>query len=436
MFSDCECKEDGFCRRYNREMGGRLRQICQGIGVNPGEAAQYRQLFAQTAEKKEPSPTIPLTTVRAEPSGKCPHLGDAVRDKDGEARTRACVSCGGSVHRHVFACKHPSREPDEVTMEDCGKCDYRPKTQGKPIILKNHLSPGDVLVMSAAIHSLHCANPGKFLTAVDTTANQIYEHNPDVISLDEARSLGAETIDTHYPAVNESNERGITFMSAYCEFFSTALGVPVPLKTNRPHVYLSTRERGWMDQVHELTGRKQRFWLVCAGRKSDYTTKFYGTDNYQAVIDRLRGKVTFVQVGSKDPGHFHPPLRNVINLVGKTDLRQLIRLAWHADGVLSGVTFLQHLAAAWQKPSVVVMGGREPVVWNSYPRQTLLHTVGSLSCCRTGGCWRSRIEKLNDGDNKDESLCENPVIGEQTIPKCMALIRPEEVAEKILLNYA
>jgi len=421
----CDCENDGFCPRYQQEMAGRLRSICRGEQVDAGTAAQYRQLWAAKV-KNTPNPEV-LT--------KCPFLGEPVKDAAGENVKQACAPCGGAL-RQVFACKHPSREPDQVTVADCATCEYRPKVteKARAIILRNHLSPGDVLVMSAAIHSLHKAHPGKFVTAVETTANQLYEHNPDVVSIERARELGGEMIETHYPAIQQCNERGITFMQAYCEFFSSALGVHVPLLTNRPHVYLSSRERTWMDQTHEVTGRKQRFWIVNAGRKADFTTKHWSTEAYQRVIDALRGRVVFVQVGAAD--HYHKPLRNVINLVGKTDIRQLVRLTWHADGVLCGVTLMQHLAAALQKPSVVVMGGREPVLWNSYSRQQLLHTVGSLSCCKSGGCWRSRTEKLGDGGEQDNSLCENPIIGEEVTPRCMTLIKPHEVVEKILLNYA
>ncbi|HET9129702.1 MAG TPA: glycosyltransferase family 9 protein, partial [Terriglobia bacterium] len=213
--------------------------------------------------------------------------------------------------------------------------------------------------MSSAIHSLHQANPGKFLTAVDTSANQLYDFNPDVSVAED----DFERIEMHYPAIHKSDQRAIHFMQGYCEFLSDVLGVSVPLLTNRPLIYLSKQERSWMNQVQELTGRKQRFWIVCAGRKNDFTTKFWGTENFQRVVDSLRGRVLFVQVGATE--HYHPPLRNVLDLRGKTDMRQLVRLAWHADGILSGVTFLQHLASALEKPSVVVMGGREPVPWNT-----------------------------------------------------------------------
>ena len=419
----CDCEDDGFCPRYKKEMSGRLRQICQGENVDAGTAANYRNLW--------------LSDVGIDPQGntRCPFLGNKVKDAEGETVKRECIPCGGKL-RMVFKCNHPARQPDEVMLTDCGTCEYRPRdiSKARALILRNHLSPGDVLVMSAAIHSLHKQHPGKFVTAVDTTCNAVYEYNPDVIPIEKAQELNAELIETHYPAINQSNQRGIHFMQGYCEFFEDALGVRVPLLTNRPHVYLSRQERDWMDQVQQDIGRRQHFWIVNAGRKGDYTTKHWGTDNFQRVIDLLRGRVIFVQVGAAE--HHHPPLRNVINFIGKTDSRQLIRLVHHSDGILCGVTFMQHLAAAFEKPCMCILGGREAVTWNQYPRQQTFHTVGLLPCSKGGGCWKSRVVALGDDDEKDKSLCDNPIIGEEPIGKCMALIRPEEIAEKILLTQS
>jgi ADP-heptose:LPS heptosyltransferase len=397
-----------------------LYDICRGANVDPGLAEQYRQLWLRQAQEG----VVAAQTTAVQ---DCPHRGEQVSE-NGEQKLRDCVGCGGRVRLKVFSCLHPAREPDEITLQDCGTCLYRPRetTGARKLILKNHLSPGDVTVMTAAIYSLHKANPGQFVTAVDTTCNAVFEHNPDVVDAGE----GFETMEVHYPAIDASNQRLISFASAYCEFFSQALSVPVPLLTNRPAIHLSKREKSWTNQVEEM-GFKGKFWLICAGRKDDYTAKFWGTENYQRVVDLLRGKVLFVQIGAAE--HHHPPLRNVVNLVGKTDARQLIRLVWHSQGALGGVTFLQHLAAGLEKPYICIMGGREPVAWNSYPKQFLLHVIGALDCCQEGGCWRSRTQKIGDGDEKDKSLCEYPVPGEEAIPRCMALIQPEEVVAKILL---
>lgn len=395
-------------------MVGRMREICRGENIDQHEAEKYR---ASWSGQPIPPPA---------PRIKCPHLGEPIT-KDGENVKQVCIPCGGK-QRQVFACTHPARQPDQVTVVDCVSCVYKPvdTSKAQPLLLKNHLSPGDVLCMTAAIYSLHEKHPGKYTTAVETSCNAIFEHNPHIVPA----TPDAKAIDMHYPLINHCNQRAVHVIQGYCDYLEETLGVRVPLLTNRPHIYLSKQERIWIDQVHQLTGRKQRFWLINAGRKNDYTCKFWGTENYQKVVNDLRGKVLFVQVGAAE--HHHPPLKNVLNLTGKTDMRQLIRLAYHADGGLGGVTFLQHLFAALEKPYVCIMGGREPVSWNSYQRQQLLHTVGMLPCCQSGGCWKSRVEKLNDGSNQDNSLCENPVIGEETIPKCMSLISTKEVCDKIL----
>ncbi|NQZ70130.1 MAG: hypothetical protein HRT89_18920, partial [Lentisphaeria bacterium] len=50
-----------------------------------------------------------------------------------------------------------------------------------------------------------------------------------------------------------------------------------------------------------------------------------------------------------------------------------------------------------------------------------------------GGCWKSRVEALGDGDDKDKSLCLNPVQGPsgQTIPKCLDMISHEDVIRHV-----
>ena len=78
-----------------------------------------------------------------------------------------------------------------------------------------------------------------------------------------------------------------------------------------------------MSQVEE-TGYRGRFWVIMAGGKYDFTAKWWDPARYQQVVDHFRGKLLFVQCG--EAGHWHPKLDGVLNLVGKTDTRQFIRL--------------------------------------------------------------------------------------------------------------
>lgn len=238
-----------------------------------------------------------------------------------------------------------------------------------------------------------------------------------------------------YPLINQSNQRPVHFLEGYCEYLAGQLGLPsLRPQEFRGDLYLSNDERGWMNQVEESTGYRGAFWLVNAGSKNDFTCKQWPLESYQQVVDHFRGRITFVQIGASE--HNHRPLSGVIDLRGKTDHRQLIRLVYHAAGVLTGVSYPMHLAAAvptraerrGYRPCVVVNGGREPPQWEQYPGHQFLHTIGALDCCAGGACWKSRVLPLGDGDQKDRDLCAQPVAG---YPRCMWLITPDEVMRAI-----
>ena len=224
-----------------------------------------------------------------------------------------------------------------------------------------------------------------------------------------------------------------------------------------------------MSQVHEITGEDTPFWIIVAGGKRDFTIKWWDVRRWQAVVDHFRGRIQFVQVG--EAGHHHPALSGVIDLRGKADLRQLVRLVYHAQGVLCPVTSLMHLAAAvpmkgarasspqsrngngnhpspQNRPCVVVAGGREPPHWEAYPHHQFIHTNGQLLCCDHGGCWKARTVPLGDGDEKDapSQLCVDVVPSGQAadtqhstfttqppppLPRCMDMITAEEVILRI-----
>jgi len=75
----------------------------------------------------------------------------------------------------------------------------------------------------------------------------------------------------------------------------------------------------------------------------------------------------------------------------------------------------------WSRAAVILSGGREPSHWQFGPNMQFLHTCGMLPCCDNGGCWKSRVTPLGDGDEKDRSLCVFPTETQsgQVIAKCM-----------------
>lgn len=312
-------------------------------------------------------------------------------------------------------------------------------TGKQPVVIVNHQSPGDIVALTAAVRDLHRAHGGQMAIQVHTSADSIWMHNPlvRVVRSSSAFYYGSRVIKAEYPAIHQSNQRPIQFIQAFHEDLERKLGVRIPFTDCKGDIYLSKEEQAPQSQI-EAVGHAGPIWIMIAGGKYDFTAKWWPPESYQAVVDHFKGRIQFVQCG--EAGHWHPPLDGVINLVGKTDLRQFIRLMYHAQGVVCPVTFAMHAAAAVPtkdgnlRPCVVIAGGREPVHWEQYPGHQFIHTIGALACCRNGGCWKSRCQKVGDGDRKDfQDLCEQPVeiSDDLRVPRCMHMIEPDDVIRAI-----
>lgn len=294
-------------------------------------------------------------------------------------------------------------------------------------------------MLTAAIRDLHLNYPGKFITDVRTSCPEIWENSPWITPLEED-DPEVNVLPCSYPLIHQSNTLPFHFIHGFIHFFNHELNLQIQPTAFKGDIHISEQEQTWISQVEEITGNDTAFWIIVAGGKFDYTAKWWAYDRYQAVVEHFRNKIQFVQVGQLN--HYHPLLDHVIDLRGKTSLRQLIRLVYHAAGVITPVSLIMHLAAAVSpkqghpplKPCVVIAGGRESTQWEAYPNHQFIHTIGALPCCANGGCWKSRVLPLGDGDEKDqpENLCVDPV---GFLPHCMDIISTDEVIRRAELFY-
>ena len=294
-------------------------------------------------------------------------------------------------------------------------------------------------MLTAAVRDLHAHWPGQFLTDVRTPCPALWEHNPWITPIADDDGE-AERVRCEYPLVHRSNQEPWHFLHGFGQHLAEQLGLPhIRPTVFRGDIHLAEEERAWMGQVQELTGRDAPYWIVVSGGKLDFTAKWWSPARMQEVVWTLGGEVDFVQVG--EAGHRHPPLEGVLDLRGRTDLRQLVRLVYHSAGVICPVTLLMHLAAAvptrpgrglvpWARPAVVIAGGREPPHWEAYPTHQYLHSVGTLPCCAEGGCWRARTYPLGDGAPSDASLCADPV-PTSGLPRCLHEITAADVVRAV-----
>ena len=309
----------------------------------------------------------------------------------------------------------------------------------RKLILRNFQSPGDIVMLTAAVRDLHRAHPGEFLTDVRTSAPALWEHNPYLTPLDES-DPEVVVVDCHYPLIHQSNDIPAHFLHGFPAFLNDSLGLRIRVTEFKGDLHLSEEEKAWSERLALTDEGRAAYWLLVSGGKLDYTIKWWAPERYQQVVDHFRGRIQFVQVG--EASHHHPALDGVVDLRGQTSLRGLVRLVHRAEGVISPPSLLMHLAAAVQppagaprnRPCVVVAGGREPPQFSAYPHHQFVHTVGALKCCSHGGCWKSRTLPLGDGDEKDQPdhLCVD-VVGR--LPRCMDMISAEEIIRRVELYY-
>jgi len=289
----------------------------------------------------------------------------------------------------------------------------------RKIILKQDQSPGDILTMTRAIIDLKQSHP-EFEIDVDTPCPEIFEHCPYLTKLDKSE---AEVFNIRYDKINDSGWSGEHFTDAFRQDIEYKLGVKIVKTGIKPDLWISDEEKGWINQVEQDCKWPGAFWILNAGVKPDNELKQY--HRWQEFVnlfnEHFGGAVRLVQIGHKS--HKHAALKGVYNLVGKTDLRQLIRLCYWSHGTIGPISLQFVLAAAFEKPHVVVAGGKEGVRWHQYNNGRYLATNGALKCCSWDGCWKGGklgkcVDQLPDGT-----------------PRCFDLITPQMILDAVTMYY-
>ena len=250
---------------------------------------------------------------------------------------------------------------------------------------------GDTVMMTAGVRDLKKAFPD-YRIRVETNCQEVWENNPYIESYsgyDEAYNIGPAIV------TQGSKTNGLHFANAFRVCLEDKLKIKIPQGPLRGDLYLSEAEREPL-----IDGK---YWLIDTGC-GPYKTKLWRDEYWQEVVDKL--DLNFVQVGVTGER-----LKGVVDYIGRTSLRDLFRLHFYSEGSLGLASAQMHIAGAFQKPCVTLLGAREPVSFNRYPTHRLIDNIGSLPCARHNACWRCRA-------------CDNQ---EDGISKCMDLIKPSRV---------
>jgi hypothetical protein len=314
---------------------------------------------------------------------------------------------------------------------------------------------GDTVCMTALARDFHAAYGRQHQLAVAGNYSPVWFHNPYVLALGKtgpAPSNAKRVSLEHQHAVHDANYGGprIHFLRCFYDIFNKQTGLQVPIL--RPHGDLHLAGKETMPLY------KGRYWVLAAGHKRDVTIKQWGYAAWQALVDRLRGAgLNLVQTGSTATRCYNPKLQGVTDAVGCTqNERDLFSLIAHADGVVCGVSAAMHIAAAFEKPCVVLAGGREAPWWEHYTdryngfgpqakmrmEHKFLHTVGELACCRDSkqsprGCWKHWVTPptVLPRNKWHGKMCADVVQDHEHSelrPRCIAMITPEDAARAVL----
>lgn len=299
-------------------------------------------------------------------------------------------------------------------------------------IFLSQLCPGDLLVMGTALRALVKATGWR--VAARCRYPEIFEHLPFLSALNSDEALTYEI--GYHDAVQQSNISRRHFASGYLRHINRLFSLDVALDDLRPPIQLVESD---FRVAREL---KRPYWVLMAGGKRCFVTKWWDPTNYQRVVNMTRDRWSWVQMGASE--HVHFPLNHTVNLIDQTTLRESFGVLALAEGVLCPVTYTMHAAAALNKPCVVVAGGREPFWWEAYTEDTwryninsappadfvphrYIHSIGAMTCSLVGGCWRTQL-KSGDPSKVCLNVVKGPLIDQA---ECLGRISPEQVVEEI-----
>ena len=294
-------------------------------------------------------------------------------------------------------------------------------------------------MLTAAVRDLKKAFPS-FNINCKTSAQELWENNPYIDNTINENNAD-QIIQCHYPLINKSTQGAYHFIHGFRIYLEEKLGVKIPSGEFCVDVHLSEIQKRDSFISNFIVANKPN-WIIDAGYKNDFTNKMWQFSRFQEVFNQTCDKINWIQIGASDRNHNHKILDNVTSLVGMTNHRQFINLMWRADGVLTPVSYPMHLSTMqWKdhpnekRPCVVIAGSRQPSIWEQYTCHQYIHNCGALQCSRKGSCWKSRVEKLNDGSHQDGSICTNSILtpSGQKIPRCLDLITVDQVIRRIML---
>ena len=171
----------------------------------------------------------------------------------------------------------------------------------------------------------------------------------------------------------------------------------------------------------------QDYIVINAGNQSCSEIKSYPF--WQEIVNKLKRDFTIIQIGGSEKRDRHIPIDGAVNLIGKTTIRDLMRLVRDAKAVISPPSAVSVLATQkdFHGVNAIINGTREPDLLTGYKNSIHFGNVCCKNYNKKSGCMKFYI---NNPLTMKSCFNVKEINGKQ-YPLCMC-VDPDEIANKVL----
>jgi hypothetical protein len=218
-------------------------------------------------------------------------------------------------------------------------------------------SLGDNLLLTTLAHELNVRGYKNIWIKCDHSF--LFKNNPDVklvlpyktlLSTPILKFFNVKTIFPRYTVYHKDTDRDAIPEKHIILKMADSLNLKGSI-TNKPYFFLS-------DVELEKGGYAKKKIIITtstSGALKPMKNKEWYAERYQQLVDKFYPEYQFIQLGTQNDC----PLKNVIDLRGKTTVRETAAILKNASLLVTHVGFMMHLARAVDRRSVIVYGGRE-----------------------------------------------------------------------------
>jgi len=245
-------------------------------------------------------------------------------------------------------------------------------------ILHFGVGPGDDLLCTVVLHELK--KRGRSKIWMMSKNSDLFEHNPDVnrvIPIDYrfreyAWIRGKKWHVLEYARIDVEKDQSEPPKRHIIAEMCGRMGVQGQIAM-RPYLQLTDAERSqaaWAQGTIAIQSSG-------LGGQMLMKNKQWFPERFQEVVNQLKGRFKFVQLGAAND----PALADVMDMRGKTRIRESAAILANSRLFLGNVGFLMHLARAVECPSVILFGGREAPWQSGYSCNLNLYSAVPCAPC-------------------------------------------------------